>query len=106
MPCRARLQGVIAPVALELQAAQQAAALLQRVGGGGVSIAQLKRWPRRFCRYLARTPVPITNRLDGLIQAGQRPLERRQRASAVALAKASPKRLQHHPKLTTKAIKF
>jgi hypothetical protein len=85
---RRRLQGVITPVALELQAAQQAAAPLQRLGGGAVWIDQLQRLPRRFCRYLARNPVPVANRLDGLIQAGQRALERRQRAPAVALAAA------------------
>jgi hypothetical protein len=67
---------VIPPVALDLQAAQHAATPFQRLGGGVVSIDQLQRPPRRFCRYLARNPVPVANRLDGLIQAGQRTLER------------------------------
>jgi hypothetical protein len=44
------LQGVIPPVALQLQAAQQAPAPLQRLGGGVVAINQRQRTPRRFCR--------------------------------------------------------
>ena len=81
---------MIPPIALDLQAAQHAATPFQRLGGGVISIDQFQRPPRRFCRYLASKSMPVANRLDGLIQAGQRTLERRQRAPAVALTKGTP----------------
>ena len=91
---RRRLQGVIPPVALELQGAKQSAALVQSLGSGVVPIDQIQQ-PQRCLRRLAHKPALVANLLDSVIEAGQGPLERRQRASAVALFKALTKSVQH-----------
>jgi hypothetical protein len=79
-----QLQGIIPPVALQVQGAQHPATPLQRRGDGVVPVDQLQEPPRLFSRRSVPRPAPVANRLDGLVQAGQGTLERRQRASCRA----------------------
>jgi hypothetical protein len=74
-----------------VQAAQQSAALVQRLCSGVITINQLQQPQRRLFRRLACKPAPVSNRLNGLIQAGQGTLGRRKRAPAIALIKAFAK---------------